>query len=136
MKILLDTHVLLWAATKPERLSAAARELIEEEGILLLSPATYREMSIKLAIGKLEIPGGELEAFITEQIVELDSAHLPIILHHAAVAATLPLHHRDPFDRMLVAQATAENVPLLSADAAPDAYPVTRVWKSHPEATA
>jgi PIN domain nuclease of toxin-antitoxin system len=84
-------------------------------------------MNIKYASGKLALPQPPLE-FVGVQAIPLRMGLLPIELGHLAPVATLPGHHRDPFDRLLIAQATVEGVPIVSADAAFDAYGVTRLW--------
>lgn len=126
--MLLDTHTFLWAASERHLLSAAALELIEDTtNTLYLSIASVWELSIKVGIEKIKLPQPP-ELFIRMQQQALGFHLLPISLEHAARVATLPMHHRDPFDRLLVAQALTENMPLLSADAVLDAYSVVRYW--------
>lgn len=84
-------------------------------------------MAIKSNIGKLSF-GMSFDEFIQQQIIRNSIEFLPITIDHIAVVATLPLHHRDPFDRILIAQALVENIPILSADKIFDAYPIRRVW--------
>lgn len=128
MRVLLDTHAVLWAADSPAKLGAVAASTISDpRTVLLVSAATVWEISIKFALGKLSLSGPYLP-WMHRVLAGLNAAVLPITPEYAAVQATLPLHHRDPFDRLLVAQALAENVPLVSADAALDAYGVTRLW--------
>ena len=84
-------------------------------------------MAIKHSIGKLNFDLA-FDEFIEQQIIRNGIELLPITINHITVVATLPLHHRDPFDRILIAQALAENIPILSADKIFDAYPIRRVW--------
>ena len=106
MRLLLDTHALLWAIGDPERLRDAARSALWDAGNeVLVSVASIWEIGIKRALGKLTTPddlGPHLEA--------ADFDPLPISLEHARVAGSLPMHHRDPFDRMLIAQAQLESL--------------------------
>jgi PIN domain nuclease of toxin-antitoxin system len=128
MRLLLDTHAFLWAASEPSRLGPDALRIITDPGNeRLLSYASVWEMSIKYATGKLILPQLPL-AFVGIQMATLRMTLLRIELPHLAPVATLPPHHRDPFDRLLVAQAMVESVPIVSADAAFDAYGVTRLW--------
>lgn len=128
MKLLLDTHALLWFLLDDAQLSAKARGLITEPANdPLVSPASYWEIAIKISLGKYALEEDFAE-FLESQIVENDLTVLPITVKHAASVATLPFHHRDPFDRLLIAQAMTENVPVLSADAVFDLYPVKRMW--------
>jgi PIN domain nuclease of toxin-antitoxin system len=128
MRLLLDTHAFLWFVLSDSRLSLAAQRLLADPGnVLLLSPASYWEMAIKVSLGKYAVPQ-DFETFMEEQIADNDLTVLPISVKHAAIVAGLPFHHRDPFDRLLVAQAIAEQVPIISNDPALDAYPVTRLW--------
>ncbi|AVH62710.1 MULTISPECIES: type II toxin-antitoxin system VapC family toxin [Nostoc cyanobionts] len=93
----------------------------------LLSTASVWEMAIKHSIGKLNF-GLAFNEFIEQQIIRNGIELLPITIDHITVVATLPLHHRDPFDRILIAQSIVENIPLLSADKIFDAYPIRRMW--------
>lgn len=128
MRILLDTHAFLWFITNDPQLSAAARAAIVEPSTgVLISPASYWEIAIKVSCGKypLTIP---FEAFVTRGIHDNGFAILPIELRHVAALTALPFHHRDPFDRLLVAQSIVEQIPIVSCDAALEAYPITRIW--------
>ena len=121
MRLLLDSHALLWALTAPGKLSAdAAREIRAAANHVWFSPASVWELEIKRAQGKLELPEGWLDAVERTGFVEL-----PIRSGHATLAGRLPWHHRDPFDRMLVAQALVENVRLVTRDRVAVAYGVT-----------
>ncbi len=128
MRLLLDTHALLWFSLDDPQLPASARSMIVDPGNkALISPASYWELSIKVSTGKYQISS----MFFRDLADQIDSGAfvlLPITTAHAEVVASLPFHHRDPFDRMLVAQAMVERVPILSADLALDAYPAARIW--------
>ncbi len=126
-RILLDTHIFLWALTDPRRLSAGAQASLRDDGnVLLVSVATAWEMAIKVGVGKLHLDRG-VRAFVASGCRQLNAAMLPIELTHLEQLTSLPWHHRDPFDRMLVAQATADGLTLMSCDAALDAYDVVRI---------
>lgn len=128
MKVLLDTHALLWLVEGDARLSQKGADLLVDPGNeLLLSPATYWELAVKIGIGKYRI-AVPLAAYIEEAIRLYQLTILPIELRHAAAVAELPHHHKDPFDRMLVAQCMVDQLPLVSSDEAFDAYPVQRLW--------
>ena len=119
MDILLDTPMLLWWLADDPRLSAKARALIaDRQNTLTVSAATAWEIAIKQRLGKLVMRGQLLTA-----IEEEGFAVLPITLHHVEETQTLPDIHRDPFDRMLVAQARVENVALLTVDGRIARYP-------------
>ena len=94
---------------------------------LLLSPASYWEIAIKVSLGKYTLHE-DFEAFMERQTVYSEFTLLPISIKHAALVAALPFHHKDPFDRMLIAQAMVEQVPVLTTDRAFDLYPVQRIW--------
>jgi PIN domain nuclease of toxin-antitoxin system len=125
---LLDTHVLLWALLSPERLSDSAHDLIERpDTTLLVSSASAWEIAIKHALGRLA--GAEaIVAGLPRHLERLGATPLAIDVEHALVAGALPPHHRDPFDRMLVAQARSEGVPLVSNDALLTRYEVQILW--------
>ncbi|GAB4456624.1 MAG: type II toxin-antitoxin system VapC family toxin [Anaerolineales bacterium] len=128
MNILLDTHAFLWFVNDDPRLSDPARLLIEaEESLAFLSMASLWEMAIKISLGKLRLKQ-PYETFISQQLALNGIGILNISLNHLAAIATLPFHHRDPFDRLLVVQAKSENMVLVSADPAFDAYGIERVW--------
>lgn len=128
MRLLLDTQAFLWFVLNDARLSPTARTLlVDPANELLLSPASYWEIAIKVSIGKYQVPGS-FKDFMDRQIVVNRLSILPITVAHAAAVACLPFHHRDPFDRLLIAQALTENVPLVSSDAIVDSYGVTRIW--------
>ena len=130
MRRLLDTHAFLWFVLNDHRLSHRALGLMADaDNELLLSPAAYWEIAIKISIGKYALPEGEsFGTFMNEQIAGNDLLVLPIAVSHASVVSALPFHHRDPFDRLLVAQAIVEGLPILSNDEILDEYAVTRLW--------
>jgi PIN domain nuclease of toxin-antitoxin system len=116
VRILLDTQVWIWMRVAPRRLSAKAREiLIEEENELLLSAASPWEIAIKVAAGKLRLPSS-VEDFVATRMAQTRVTPMPITHLHAIESAALPMHHRDPFDRVLIAQARIEGVPLMTSD--------------------
>ncbi|MBD1922620.1 type II toxin-antitoxin system VapC family toxin [Microcoleus sp. FACHB-831] len=116
MKLLLDTQYWLWWFAQPERLSEEKiAHIADESNELWFSVASIWEMGIKVAIGKLPLPE-PIDSYISTRIVQLDMRSLEITAGHALRAAALPLHHRDPFDRMLIAQAQMEGMTLVSAD--------------------
>lgn len=128
MRLLLDTHTFLWFSLASPKLSLRARMLIEDAGNdKFLSIASPWEAGIKVSTGKLTL-AKSVDLFFAEQMQRNGITLLPITLAHIARAATLPFHHRDPFDRMLVAQSLTEGVPLVSADSAMDAYGLVRLW--------
>ncbi|TAH40908.1 MAG: type II toxin-antitoxin system VapC family toxin [Betaproteobacteria bacterium] len=128
MKILLDTHALLWFLLDDPALSNTARELIRNpETDVLVSPASYWEIAIKISIGKYRLPE-PLAVFMDRELSANRSDILPISVRHADHVARLPFHHRDPFDRLIVAQALEEAILLLSADEVMDRYGAQRVW--------
>ncbi len=128
MRALLDTHAFLWWMTDDARLSALARETIGDgANEIYVSAATGWEMAIKARLGRLQVPG-DFAPFITDQIAENGFRVLAIELAHALHVHRLADHHRDPFDRILVAQSLVEGMPLLSCDAQIAAYGVELVW--------
>lgn len=128
MKVLLDTHAFLWLVTDDPNLSPRAREIFLSDGNeLLVSAVTGFEISVKYSLGKLELTEPPRE-FMENRLRNNALTHLPVQLHHTYRLAHLPFHHRDPFDRLLVAQALEEDVPLLTADAALSAYEVETIW--------
>jgi PIN domain nuclease of toxin-antitoxin system len=128
MRLLLDTHTFLWWVADAPELSAAAKEAIREpDAGCWLSLASCWEMAIKQSLGKLRLPA-PLPRFVPEQLAANRFQQLGIEFRHVARVASLPLHHRDPFDRLLIAQADAEDLVLVSADPAFDAYGVERLW--------
>ena len=129
MRLLLDAHTFLWFSLASPKLSLRARMLIEDSANeKLLSIASPWEAGIKVSTGKLTL-AKPVDVFFDEQMQRNDVTLLSITLVHVARASTLPFHHRDPFDRMLVAQSLVEGIPVISADPALDAYGVTRLWQ-------
>ena len=120
MRLLLDSHALLWALTAPEKLSAdAAREIAAAANNVWFSPVSVWELEIKRAQGKLDLPDSWLNAVERSRFAEF-----PIRSSHATIAGRLPWHHRDPFDRMLIAQALVEDLRLVTRDRLAAAYGV------------
>ena len=117
MRFLLDTQALLWWLADDPRLGPEARRLIANQ-TPMVSPAALWEIAIKAALGKLAADTGAVAREVTAQGME----RLAILDSHLAHVQSLPMHHRDPFDRMLVAQAMVEGVPLMTADAAISQY--------------
>jgi len=129
MRYLIDAHCLIWAQDDPGKLGQTAIAILQDSANqLLLSSGTIWELSIKSGLGKLTLSPG-FRQWMDRAITDLDLVVLPITLDHADRQAHLPWHHRDPFDRLLAAQALVENIPLISADAIFDEYSVTRLWK-------
>jgi PIN domain nuclease of toxin-antitoxin system len=128
MRALLDTHVFLWWISDDPRLSTHARKIITDgENTLFLSAASGWEIAIKAKLGRLKLPE-PLETFVPEQMALNAIESLPIQMSHALHVHTLPLHHRDPFDRLLVAQAQLDNLPILTADSQIALYAIRTVW--------
>ncbi len=128
MTLLLDTHAVLWFWWNDPRLSATAPSLIcDPARRKLVSPASAWEAAIKVSLKKLDI-GGPYRGFFPQHMVRNNFEWLPITDDHLAAVADLPFHHKNPFDRLLIAQASVEGIPLVSADAAFDPYPVRRLW--------
>jgi PIN domain nuclease of toxin-antitoxin system len=128
LKLLLDTHCWLWMRGEPERFSPATQNLLRDPEVRLhLSAASVWELAIKLAAGKLRLPDPPAR-FVTRTLEEDQLTSLPILFDHTLRAAALPPHHRDPFDRLLIAQAQLENLTLLTADHRLAAYPVALHW--------
>lgn len=128
MRLLLDTHSFLWFAEGDPRLSAVARALIEDEANdLLVSVASLWEIAIKTSLGKLHLQQ-PFATLIPTLLQDLEIEPLGIAIDHLAAVGGLPFHHRDPFDRLLIAQAQVERIPLVSSDVILDAYGVDRLW--------
>ena len=128
MKYLLDTHTFLWFINDAPELSIPAKTFIEDpENIIYLSIASLWEIAIKFSLGKLFIPPPFLE-FISSQLDENNISLLEITPQHIGVVAGMPFHHRDPFDRLIIAQSLADNIPIIGKDAVFDAYAIQRYW--------
>lgn len=131
MSVLVDTHALLWYASNDRKLSQNAKEMLESPFDRYLSIVSLWEISIKLNIGKLpsEVSFDE----ILSRVAVLQLRILPVTVEHTRVYLDLPrfTEHRDPFDRMLVAQSIADQLTILSADSKFDLYPIPRIWSSN-----
>lgn len=128
MKVLLDTHTFLWWDSDPTNLPAQVLAVCQDTAnILLLSVASVWEMQIKLQLGKLKL-SLPLAEMIEGQTQTNNLQVLPIEVAHVLALDDLPLHHKDPFDRLIITQANVENATLLSGDARFKAYPVKLLW--------
>ena len=127
MKVLLDTHAFLWFMAGDTRLSPKARKVMSDANTeLFLSAASVWEMAIKAALGRLVLPVS-VGDYIAGKV--RNGLHImPIEWMHAAAVQDMPTHHRDPFDRLIVAQAIAENLPLVSSDRLLKKYGLTLIW--------
>lgn len=128
MRLLLDTHTLIWAVDQPSQLGPAAVVALQDpSNDLLLSVGTIWEIAIKVGLKKLafSLP---YRQWMGQAMADLGVSVMPITVEFADVQAGLPNHHKDPFDRLLVAQAQVENVPLVSVDSIFDRYGMTRLW--------
>ena len=128
MRLLLDTHALIWWLAGDEALSRRAREAIADEvNEIAVSAASAMEIATKFRIGKL--PGAALLAQSFEEIIaEQGFGELPISVHHARLAGEMNIAHKDPFDRLLIAQAQVEDMVLVSNEALFDGFAVKRLW--------
>ncbi len=128
MRLLIDTHVFLWWIGDDQRLSKKAKRMISEgDNQLYLSAASGWEIAIKAKLGKLQIDG-DVTTFIIEHMHLNSIEQLPVSISYALHVSTLENLHRDPFDRLLVAQARLERMPILTADQYIAAYPVETIW--------
>lgn len=130
MRALLDTCAFVWLVAAPERVPAKLRRDLRDAA-LLVSSVTPWELSIKRKLGRLgdiAVPDGDLAAFVERAVAAYGFEPLPPGLRDGVVAGELDLHHHDPFDRMLVAQALANDVPIVTPDKAFAAYPVRTLW--------
>ena len=128
MRVLLDTHSLLWFLSGDEKLSATAQQvMIDFENELVLSIASLWEIAIKVSLGKLEI-AEPFEELFPSQLREHEIELLHITFPHLFHVVSLPFHHRDPFDRLIIAQSLAEELPVITADPAFQVYGVTIIW--------
>lgn len=124
MRLVLDTHILLWAALEPERIAPGARAAIEDgENEVFVSAISGWEIAIKQSIGKLALVR-PAEVWLPDVIARTGFEAMPVELGAALRVRDLPFHHRDPFDRLLVAQAIHEGLTIVTRDAVFDAYPV------------
>ena len=128
MKLLLDTHTLLWFIAGSASLSAYTRSLIEDvSNEKFVSIVSIWETAIKVSIGKMSL-SAPFDVLFPRQLQINGFDLLPVKIEHTSVITTLPFHHRDPFDRLLIAQAIDEKLALVSIDDVFDAYGVTRLW--------
>ena len=122
MKLLLDTHIFIWWADQPERLSPAALSALEDEANeLLLTAASVWEMQIKIQLGKLKL-SLPLKELLKNQQETNDLTVSPVALTHVLTLDALPFHHKDPFDRLLIAQSIVEGLTIVTADSQFSAY--------------
>jgi PIN domain nuclease of toxin-antitoxin system len=128
LRLLLDTHALLWWLNRSPLLTISALNLLKNgDTIVLISAASVWEIATKVRLGKLEVEAEVVQNFV----YYLDREHfqtVPITAEHGIRAGSLPGPHKDPFDRMLIAQALTENIPIVSNDRALDGYGVARLW--------
>jgi PIN domain nuclease of toxin-antitoxin system len=125
---LIDTYTLLWYTLADPKLSGPATALIlDSANEILISPASYWEIAIKVSIGKLTLHQ-PYENFLDACLNKYGFTILPIEPSHTAALITLPFHYKDPFDRLLIDQAVIERIPIIGSDAAFDVYPVKRLW--------
>jgi PIN domain nuclease of toxin-antitoxin system len=128
VRVLLDTHSLIWAVDDPSRLPATALAVIvDPANDRVLSAASIWELSIKVGQGKitLSLP---YRQWMNKAIADLKLMILPITVDYADRQSTLPVHHNDPFDRLIIAQALVDGIAVVSSDVAFDPYGVTRIW--------
>lgn len=131
MKLLLDTQCWLWWFSQPERLNEEAiAQIVDETNEVWFSVASVWEIGIKVAIGKLPLPE-PIDDYISTRMIQLGARSLEINASHALQAASLPLIHKDPFDRMLIAQSQIEAMTLVSADSMFDRYDVSVIWAAN-----
>ena len=128
MRLVLDTHVLLWWIDGDPRISDRAQALISDaDNTVSVSVASVWEIAIKAGLGQLEVPP-DLRGYLRRQLARNDFELLPVLFEHAVAVRDLPLHHRDPFDRLLIAQARIERLNLVSRDARMKAYEIDVLW--------
>lgn len=128
MKLLIDTQCLLWWFTTPEKLNQEAIEkIVDQNNELFFSVASVWEIGIKVSIGKLPLTES-VETYISQRMQLLGAKYLNIVFPHACRVATLPLLHRDPFDRILIAQTQIEKMTLVTADKILTQYPIDCLW--------
>jgi len=128
MNLLLDTHAFLWFIAGNSSLSRKARATIEDENNrILLSVASLWEIAIKVSLGKITL-SEPFDTLIPEHLAANGIELLDISVEHTALVATMPFHHRDPFDRLIAAQASVEDMTLISIDEVFDVYEVVRLW--------
>ncbi len=123
MKLLLDTHVFLWWRSDPRRIDRQVERAISRSSLVYVSAASVWEAAIKSQLGKLRFPGS-----FSDAVEQSEFSRLEITFAHAEAVRDLPAHHQDPFDRMLVAQATVEGLTLVSADRQLEPYRIPVMW--------
>jgi PIN domain nuclease of toxin-antitoxin system len=128
MRLLLDTHSFLWFLLDDPKLSKTAKDSIADpNNDIEISPASYWEIAIKISLNKYSLPES-YEQFMERELATNQFRILPIEPKHTAALTSLPFHHRDPFDRLIIAQAMVEQIPVVSGDEAFAVYPVTCIW--------
>lgn len=128
MRLLLDSHTLLWAVDDPSKLSPAATTAVQDPANnLLVSAATIWEVAIKVGLGKPSI-SQPYKSWMTKALSDLGALVLPITVDYADAQMRMPMHYRDPFDRLLIAQALVESIQIVSADVRFDLYGIARLW--------
>jgi PIN domain nuclease of toxin-antitoxin system len=128
MRVLLDTNAFLWWITNDRRLSPRATAVMEQSAtLLLLSAASAWEIVIKIQMGRLPLPGSPVR-YLSEQMAVNDVQPLAITIDHALAVYELPPLHRDPFDRIIIAQAQIEHLPVVSADQQLSRYDIETIW--------
>lgn len=126
MRVLIDTHIFLWFINDDPKLSATTKALLQSEANVMVSIASLWEIAIKISLGKLRLPES-IEVLFPEQLRVNNIALLPIDVQHLKMMTTLPFHHRDPFDRLIIAQAIVEEAGLVSMDQVFDQYDVNLI---------
>ena len=127
MKFLIDTHTFLWFVNDSQQLSNYARSLMESDVDLLISSASLWEIAIKVSIGKLTLRNS-FQTFIPQQLTINDIEIIYPTIDHLSALSELPFHHRDPFDRLMIAQAIVENIPIITRDSAFNLYEIECIW--------
>ena len=128
MRLLIDSHALIWYVDHDHLLSPASHVAITDpSNDLLLSAGSIWEIGIKVGLGKLVL-SQPYRLWMTQAMSDLGIAVLPVTVEYSDVQSALPRHHADPFDRLLIAQAMVEHVPIVSGDVGMDAYGITRLW--------
>ncbi len=128
MKYILDTHALLWITSDSDRLTSKAKSIyLDDKNEIWLSKASVWEMAIKISLKKLQITNN-IENFIKDHVVGNGIKILDITLEQIYKLETLPFHHRDPFDRLIISQSMTEGIPVISSDHKFDKYNVNRIW--------
>ncbi len=128
MRLLLDTHAVLWYVDQEHLLSRTSHAAITDSANdLLVSAGSIWELAIKVGLGKVAL-SSSYRQWVTQVLADLRASLLPITVEYADAQATLPKHYGDPFDRLLIAQATVERIPVISGDSILDQYGITRIW--------